>query len=113
MSGRKAGIAQPGRVLWTAEDDAALLEGCRRNLPIVDICALTGRSKHAVMSRQRLLRERGVDVSRPRPRCAGPRGCLRCGKTFNSAGAHNRICQICRSTADSLDCFTTPARVAL
>lgn len=111
-AGRKKGVPQPGRVLWSAEDDQYLLDSLRLNLPVAEICASLDRSKGAVMSRQQLLRARGVDVSRPAPSKAGPRRCLRCSKTFASAGAHNRLCKYCRPRG-SLDAFTTPARVAL
>lgn len=29
------------------------------------------------------------------------RGCLRCDRTFASAGVHNRLCQLCREFLDN------------
>lgn len=33
----------------------------------------------------------------------GPRPCLCCGREFDSAGIHNRMCNPCRGRADPLD----------
>ncbi|MEC9434642.1 MAG: hypothetical protein VYD87_17185 [Pseudomonadota bacterium] len=53
-----------------------------------------------------------ADMRKPRPDAVRWRPCLSCGDRFPSEGAHNRMCNPCRSATRHADPGLPAARVA-
>ncbi len=66
--------------------------------------------KSAVWKRAEALRQNHA-VERQAERTTMRRRCLRCRKPFASEGVHNRLCDICRRTAD-IGPFDSPYSLA-
>lgn len=97
---------------WTAAEDQAILTGLAAGLTNKAVAAQLGRTFNAVNVRVSLLRKLGTNIEAikaaartrkagtrampPPPRPARQRDCLYCAKPFRSAGAHNRLCPVCR-----------------
>ena len=100
------------RVMWNAAQDQALIEGVLAGRTRAEIAEELNRTTDAVMARVSILRATGRlrlrtgGKSSPAPQGfhsvtsrvqikGGPRPCMCCGKPFNSAGSHNRLCPTC------------------
>lgn len=59
---------------------------------------ITGKYSQFALAEARLL---NIRQQRERDRKSKVRPCLTCGQTFKSEGAHNRMCDGCRSRARS------------
>lgn len=77
-----------GPSTWTPAEDTQVRELVAVGKTGSAIAKAIGRSESSVYRRIEILAARAKTTKRP---------CMCCGKTFNSAGPHNRLCGSCRT----------------
>ena len=84
---------------WTDADDQLLKDLAVEGLTVPQIAARLGRTAGAVGGR---MHRTGITFAAIRAKGDGMkvRPCLCCGMTFVSEGAHNRMCDRCRTLTD-------------
>jgi hypothetical protein len=122
-------VKRRGRRAFTPAEDVWLIAAVQAGLTRVEIGQRLDRDHSSIVHRMRLLRREGHDLPAGDP--ANRRGrtfvpshvanavpersqrkrrpCMCCGKPFDSAGAHNRLCNTCRRGSHSV--FDVAARI--
>lgn len=90
----------PPRSAWTDEDVLALKAGLKAKRSRAELAVQLGRSLVAIefFVNHRLDERLAAIGETPKER-----PCLRCEKTFMSAGKHNRLCSLCKDNSEFQD----------
>lgn len=76
-----------GRTAWSADEDARLRTLLAEGKSPIACAKVLGRSESSVCRRAEIIQATPKSSKRP---------CLCCGREFDSAGPHNRLCGRCR-----------------